>query len=142
MGWLEEKAKKEMGSALELYDEIDAVYGHNDPAAHGAYLAAKRVGREDEMIFVGIDALPIEGIPYVRAGVLDATFEYPTCGKEAIDIALKILAGEEVEKNIELPSRIYTKENVERGGEPIGRDEKASESNAAKEGNGDAQPVP
>ncbi|MCS7065429.1 MAG: substrate-binding domain-containing protein, partial [Fimbriimonadales bacterium] len=94
MKWLEPNARKEMESALARFDKIDAVYAHNDPGAHGAYLAAKAAGREKGMIFIGIDALPHEGIAYVRQGILDATFQYPTGGAEAIEVALKILKGE------------------------------------------------
>jgi ABC-type sugar transport system, periplasmic component len=110
MEWLEDKAKKEMESALARYKEIDLVYAHNDPAAHGAYLAAKAAGREGEMKFVGVDALPQEGQMYVKQGLLDATFLYPTGGKEAVETAMKILKGEEVEKKIVLPTQIFTKE--------------------------------
>ena len=60
--------------------------------------------------FVGIDALPHEGVAYVKQGILDATFEYPTGGKEAIEVALKILNGEKVPKEIELSSRVYIKD--------------------------------
>ena len=119
MKWLEPDARKEMDSALARHDKIDAVYAHNDPGAHGAYLAAKAAGREKDMLFVGIDALPHEGVAYVSQGILDATFEYPTGGKEAIDTALKILAGEEVPKNITLGSRLFSKDNVADGGEAI-----------------------
>ena len=119
MKWLEPDARKEMDSALARHDKIDAVYAHNDPGAHGAYLAAKAAGREKDMLFVGIDALPHEGVAYVSQGILDATFEYPTGGKEAIDTALKILAGEEVSKNITLGSRLFSKDNVADGGEAI-----------------------
>jgi len=65
---------------------------------------------------VGIDALPHEGQVYVRQGVLQASFEYPTGGKEAIQTALKILNGENVPKEITLRSRVFTKENVNQGG--------------------------
>ena len=112
MKWLEPDARKEMDSALARFDKIDLVYAHNDPGAHGAYLAAKAAGREKDIIFVGIDAIPSEGVAYVKQGILDATFQYPTCGKESIETALKILGGEEVPKKITLPSRIFTKENV------------------------------
>jgi ribose transport system substrate-binding protein len=117
MKWLEPNARREMESALARFDDIDLVYGHNDPAAHGAWLAAKAVGREQEILFVGIDALPHEGQAYVRQGILDACFEYPTGGREAIDVALKILNGEAVPKEMVVPSRVFTKENVERGGD-------------------------
>jgi len=117
--WLEEKARAEMVSALDRFPKIDAVYGHNDPAANGAYLAAKAAGREKEMLFVGIDALPKEGLQYAREGRLDATFYYPTCGAESVDVVLKILNGQQVSKQIDLPSRLYTPENVEQGGEAL-----------------------
>ena len=119
MAWLEPNARREMDSALAAHKKIDLVYAHNDPGAHGAYLAAKAAGREREMKFVGIDALPHEGVQYVKEGILDATFMYPTGGAEAIDAARKLLKGESVPKNITLGTKIFTKENVGRGGEEI-----------------------
>jgi ribose transport system substrate-binding protein len=117
MKWLEPEARKEMDSALSRFDDIDVVYAHNDPGAHGAYLAAQAAGRADAILFVGIDALPQEGVAYVTQGILDATFQYPTGGAEAIDAALKILHGEVVPKKVTLPSRVFTKDNVKSGGE-------------------------
>jgi ribose transport system substrate-binding protein len=119
--WLEPIAQREMQSALARFPQFDAVYAHNDPSAHGAYLAARQEGkgREKTIKFIGIDALPHEGVRYVREGILTATFEYPTGGKEAIEVALKILKGEQVPKNITLGTRIFTKENVDKGGEPL-----------------------
>lgn len=120
MQWLEPNARKEMESALARFDEIDLVYAHNDPGAHGAWLAAKAAGREQDIVFVGIDGLPHEGLAYVEQGILGATFEYPTGGAEAIDSALKILGGESVPKHVVLGSKVFTKENVAQGGEVIG----------------------
>ncbi len=119
MKWLEADARKEMESALSRFNQIDLVYAHNDPGAHGAYLAAKAAEREKAMKFVGIDALPQEGIAYVSQGILSATFQYPTGGAEAIDVALKILRGEQVPKEITLGSRLFTRENVASGGQPL-----------------------
>ncbi|MCG3131047.1 MAG: Ribose import binding protein RbsB [Phycisphaerae bacterium] len=119
MKWLEPDARKEMESALSRFEKIDLVYAHNDPGAHGAYLAARAAGREKEIRFVGIDALPHEGVQYVREGILAATFQYPTGGAEAIDTALKILKGEDVPRHVTLGSRLFTKENADKGGEPI-----------------------
>jgi len=125
MKWLEPEARKEMESALARFKDIDLVYAHNDPGAHGAYLAAKAAGREEEIAFVGIDALPHEGQVYVKQGVLQASFEYPTGGREAILTALKILNGEDVPKEITLRSRVFTRDNVDQGGEWL--DEKGEE---------------
>jgi len=118
MRWLQPNAQSEMESALTRFPEIDLVYAHNDPGAYGAYLAAKAAGREKDMLFVCIDGLPQEGLAYVEQGILSATFEYPTGGKEAISYALSILKGEEVpDKHVVLPSRFYTKGNLAQGGQ-------------------------
>jgi ribose transport system substrate-binding protein len=68
---------------------------------------------------VGIDALPHEGVAYVKQGILGVSFEYPTGGREAIETALKILGGETVPKKITLDSRFFTAENVDKGGEVV-----------------------
>lgn len=117
--WKKDKAHSVMQDALKANPQLDLVYAHNDPMAHGAFLAAKAAGREREIKFVGIDALPDEGQRWVQGGELTATLLYPTPGETGLDIAMKILAGEKVEKRITLPTRVYTKENVEKGGEEV-----------------------
>ena len=121
MEWLEPDARKEMESALARFDRIDVVYAHNDPGAHGAYLAARAEGRgrEQSILFVGIDALPQEGVVYVKQGILAATFQYPTGGAEAIAAAVKILRGQPVPRKIVLGSRRFTQNNVDQGGQAI-----------------------
>jgi ribose transport system substrate-binding protein len=121
MKWLEPDARKEMESALGRFPKIDLVYAHNDPGAHGAYLAAQAAGREKDILFVGIDGLPHEGQIYVRQGILAASFEYPTGGREAIETALKILGGGTVPKEITLSSRVFTGDNTAAGGEWLKR---------------------
>lgn len=117
MKWLEPEARREMESALAVYKQIDLVYAHNDPGAHGAYLAAQAAGRLRDIIFVGIDALPQERKVYVRQELLKASFEYPTGGREAVENALKVLQGESVPKEVTLKSRVFTRDNITKGGE-------------------------
>lgn len=111
--WLEPNGRKEMESALARFPKIDLVYAHNDPMAHGAFLAAKAAGREKDIQFVGIDALPHEGMMYVKQGIFVATFLYPTGGAEAIDTALKIMSGEKPPREIILDTVCITAENVD-----------------------------
>jgi len=68
-------------------------FSRHDPMAVGAYLAAKELNRDKEMIFVGVDGLggPDGGIKKVIDGVLAATFIYPLGVNEAVDITQKIL---------------------------------------------------
>jgi ribose transport system substrate-binding protein len=109
--WLREEAMTQMEIALAAHDHIDLVYAHNDPMAVGAYLAAKAKGRDREMKFIGIDALPGPdgGRQAVADGKLEATFVYPTGGREAVESAAKILAGEQVPKRITLQTQRITK---------------------------------
>ena len=85
--WLQAKGRERMLEILRAQPEIDAVYGHNDPMAVGAYLAAQELGREKSMFFVGVDGLggPAGGIKKVMDGVLAATFYYPL----AVDMAMR-----------------------------------------------------
>jgi ribose transport system substrate-binding protein len=91
--WIQAKAKDRMTEVLRAQPQIDVVYGHNDPMAVGAYLAAKELGREKEMIFVGVDGLGGDagGIKKVLDGVLAATFVYPLCVGKAAEIGGRIL---------------------------------------------------
>jgi ribose transport system substrate-binding protein len=112
--WLREEAMTQMEIALAAHDHIDLVYAHNDPMAVGAYLAAKAKGREREMKFIGIDALPGPdgGRQAVADGKLEATFVYPTGGREAVEAAAKILTGEQVPKQMTLRTERITKANA------------------------------
>ena len=111
------RPKSEVGKEMDTTQAqlqlgvIPRIYAHNDPGAHGAYLAALAAKREKDILFVGIDGLAHEGQMYVKEGILAASFEYPTGGKEAIDTALQILRGEAVPKEITLDATVYTPES-------------------------------
>lgn len=117
--WKKDKAQTIFQNALTANAQIDLVYAHNDPMAHGAYLAAKAAGRTEEMKFIGIDALPNEGVRWVRSGELTATLSYPTPGEAGLDAVLAILNGRKPAKRVILPTRVFTKANAEKGGELV-----------------------
>lgn len=110
--WFQPQAMDRMTEALNAHPTgIDVVYGHNDPMAYGAYLAAREKGREKEMTFVGVDGLANEGAKYVQEGVLGVTFEYPLCVDKAVEIGLRILRepGFKPEKTYLMESRIIAR---------------------------------
>jgi len=114
--WIQAKAKDRMTEVLRTQPQIDVVYGHNDPMAIGAYLAAKELGREKEMVFVGVDGLggSAGGIKKVMDGILAATFVYPLCVDKTVEIADKILhqPGFRPEKEYLLDSVMVTPDNA------------------------------
>jgi ribose transport system substrate-binding protein len=91
--WLQSNARERMLEILRAQPEIDVVYGHNDPMAVGAYLAARDLGREKQMIFIGVDGLGGSGggVKKVMDGVLAATFYYPLCVDKAVEVGEQIL---------------------------------------------------
>ena len=114
--WIQAKAKDRMTEILRAQPKIDVVYGHNDPMAIGAYLAAKELGREKEMIFVGVDGLggPAGGIKKVMDGILAATFVYPLCVDKAVEIGNRMMRepGFRPDKDYVLDSVMVTPENA------------------------------
>ena len=103
-----------MDSLLQRFPEIDAVYGMNDRMAAGAFRAAGRRGREKEMIFVGIDALPGKGngVELVLDSVLDATFIYPTEGDKVVQLAMDILEKKPLERETKLKTAVVDAVNA------------------------------
>ena len=111
--WIQAKAKDRMTEVLRAQPKIDVLYGHNDPMAVGAYLAAKELGREKEITFIGVDGLDGEagGVKKVEDGILAATFVYPLCVDKAVEVGLRMLrdASFRPEKEYTLASRIVKK---------------------------------
>jgi len=114
--WIQAKAKDRMTEVLRVQPSIDVVYGHNDPMAIGAYLAAKELNREKDMIFIGVDGLggPAGGIKKVMDGVLAATFVYPLGVTEAVDVAQHLLTDAHYQppKVLTLTSTLVTPDNA------------------------------
>ena len=106
-GWNEPQAEEAIDSILAANDDIDLIFAHNDRMAAGAYHAAEKLGREKEMLFIGVDALPghNRGVDMVASGKLDATFIYPTGGEKVMQVAMAILQGQPYEQRNMLSRR-------------------------------------
>jgi len=125
--WSKEKAREHMQQALSANPEkgsITLVYGASDEITLAAYDVAKEAKRDEEMLFVAAGALPDVGLRAVKDGVFDAAFERTSGASLAIDTALLILNGKTVPAAIPLGTRLYTPENIEKGGEEIKPDAK------------------
>ena len=114
--WLQSNARERMQEVLRAQPEIDVVYGHNDPMAVGAYLAAHDLGRDKQMLFIGVDGLggPAGGVKKVVDGVLAATFYYPLCVDKAVEVGEQILHDRNFhpEKQYILQPQLITSDNA------------------------------
>lgn len=94
--------------------EFDAVISNNDEMAIGAIQALKAAGKDMSKIVVGgVDATQ-DALAAMQAGDLDVTVFQDAAGqgKGALDAALKLTKGEQVEKKVYIPFQLVTPENV------------------------------
>jgi ribose transport system substrate-binding protein len=84
--------------------------------AVGGYLSAQELGRDKEMIFLGVDGLngPEGGIKKVIDGILAATFIYPPCTDKAVEIGYQLLTDPSFvpERQYEVKSQMITIDNA------------------------------
>lgn len=99
--WNYEDAAIKVDSLLNIYEDVDLIYAHNDRMAIAASDVARKHGKNIRII--GIDAAPEIGIKAVADSVIDATFLYPTEGYRLIRTALNILSGRPYEREKILP---------------------------------------
>ena len=98
--WNETQVKELLPPILEKHPEVNIIYGHTDLVAEQAYYVAQKMGRAENIFFVGVDGIPGNGrgIEAVEDGILGASLLYPTGGKKAIEVAMSILKKEPYEK--------------------------------------------
>jgi ribose transport system substrate-binding protein len=113
--YLRAQAIQRIEEALAEKLEFDAIYSQSDSMAMGAILALKKAGLDPKKI-------PITGIDYIgeareaiRAGELNASFTYPTFGKEGAEAAIRLLrGGKPFSKEVMIESTPVTRANVEK----------------------------
>jgi ribose transport system substrate-binding protein len=115
--WLREKAIPVSQAMFQANPDVQVVYTHNDPMTEAAIISAQNAGLNlDEILFIGIDALPTPdgGIRSVIDGRIDVTYVYPTGGAEAIDYAVQILEqGETPPAEVVLETEEVVAENAQ-----------------------------
>ena len=95
--------------------EFDAVVSNNDEMAIGAIQAMKAAGMDmEEVIVGGVDATQ-DALAAMEAGDLDVTVFQDAAGqgRGAVDAALALARGEEVEQKVYIPFQLVTPANME-----------------------------
>jgi ribose transport system substrate-binding protein len=111
------EAQRAAAIALKAQPAADLIVAHDDASAEGAALAVKAAGREVKIVSIG--GLPKQGIEPVKQGVFFAAFTRATGGERAIEVALDALARKPVMRRITLGTKVYTKDNADKGGEEV-----------------------
>ena len=102
---------------LQARPDIEALFACSDMMALGAIEAIAEAGREESILVVGFDAVS-EAREAVRQGRMLATVaQYPyDMGKQVVENAVEVLKGNPIEKDVEVPIRLITREVLDSGG--------------------------
>ena len=108
------QGKEVMESFLKTYDNIDAVFCHNDDMALGAIEAIKEAGKKpgEDIKVIGVDGVK-GAFEAMLAGEMNCTVECtPILANQIFETAAKLKAGETVDKWIMSADGIYTADQV------------------------------
>jgi ABC-type sugar transport system substrate-binding protein len=112
--WSRQQGADLMTNWLSAGIQFDAVIANNDEMAIGAIQALKAAGTDmDAMIVGGVDATR-DGLAAMEAGDLDVTVFQNAAGQGqgALDAALALARGEEVEREVWIPFELVTPDNL------------------------------
>jgi ribose transport system substrate-binding protein len=103
-----------MQNLLQAHPDIDGVYATNDEMALGALRAVQTAGIKKDIAIIGFDGTP-DALKSIRDGGLTATIKQDSymIGYYGVEYAVKYLNGEEVEKEIPVPTLVIDKTNVQ-----------------------------
>lgn len=111
--YLRRDAVLEMEKLLAEGIRVDAIFSESDSMLSGARMVLLRHGIDpSSLITVGCDYIS-EAQEAIRKGSQTGSVLFPLGGKMAAEIALKILAGEEVPRHISIPVKLVTRDNVD-----------------------------
>ncbi len=102
-----------MSRILNMRIEFDVVFCGNDPTALGALAALQQKRMTDNVLIYGVD-----GSPDVKSMIKDGEIEGTAAqspkilGSIAAETAYLYLSGEPIEKHIQIPGPLITKENL------------------------------
>lgn len=94
--WLYARARELAARWLPAHPRVECVFAQNDEMARGAWDAARALGREEDLLITGIDAIRGQGLSLVMQGKLAATLINPSAGRPAATQVLALIAGDPI----------------------------------------------
>lgn len=103
---------------LQANKDVVAIFGHNDDMAMGAAQVCKEQN-QDTVLVCGVDGL-MESVLKIKEGGYDCTASNDPVllGQTAVDTALKVLDGEEVDEFVDAGTVVIDESNVEEYADP------------------------
>lgn len=112
--WDISKARDAATTIISQYPDLKAIYANNDGMALGVAEAVKAAGKKGGIMVIGTDGVEA-AYDAIRAGDLTATVDsYPyLTGQVSVNVALRVLGGQDVPRAVYTPQALITSENVD-----------------------------
>ena len=111
--WTREAGAAAMRELLENHALIEAVFANSDALALGAVDAIEEADRTGQIVVTGFDALPDALLAIARGTIAATVRQMPEAmGRLAVELALRVHAGEEVPPVVETDVALVTSANV------------------------------
>ncbi len=113
--WSQEKTRARMNESgfFQKQPPINVIFAHNDMMALGAAVNLKQTRKSAYIISVGGYSVKNSDLRAIKDGLINATFSYPTGGDIAVNIIINIMLGNEVPKEIEVPTQLINEKNID-----------------------------
>lgn len=113
--WSREQAYNTASTILQQHPDLIGFYANNDGMALGVVEAVKAAGLADQVSVFGTDGIS-DAYDSIRAGDLTGTVDsFPVLtGEVAMEVVLRLLAGQDLPRVVATPQALITSENVEK----------------------------
>jgi inositol transport system substrate-binding protein len=112
--WSRDEAQNLMTNWLSSGEPFDALIANNDEMAIGALQAMKAAGIDMDSVEVGGVDATADALASMAAGELDVTVFQNAAGQGAgaVNVALQLAAGEDVDQKVFIPFELVTPANL------------------------------
>ena len=114
-GGAKDQGYKATEDLLQSQRQLVGIFAINDPSGLGARAALEKAGRADQVKIIAFDGQP-EGKQAIKEGKIYADpIQYPDrIGREAVRAIVRYFDGEEVPKEILIPTSLYRRADAEK----------------------------
>lgn len=107
-GGVRDEGYKVTEDTLQAHPDLRGIFAINDPSGLGARAALEKAGKQDQVTIVAFDGQP-EGKQAIKDGKIFADpIQFPDLiGKKTVQLMMDYFAGNEVAKEVLIPTQLY-----------------------------------
>jgi ribose transport system substrate-binding protein len=112
-GGQKDKSYKAAEDIIQAHPDLDGIFAINDPAALGARAALEKAGKADQVVIIGFDGQPEGKLAILEGKIYADPIQFPErIAAQTVATIVKHFGGEEVPKEILIPTELYTREDA------------------------------